>query len=539
MTHNSDSTNRLNSIVLNTEFKNDPKLWINPSLFSLSKDEKRIKKAISIIDASIKFEDIIIFADNNASYIPNTDFVITADGVYSKERSFLAFEDIKKAQSKSFGALVINDRTYSLSHTKSFNINSVAKIIQEYVSGDKDYVEPDIDKLTEQAKNQNITEKSFVQKLAKGVLIFFFSIFLISFLINLPDMLSYQEERAERTEKREAKLTQENEIAKQKEREREENKKILEAKLAQSVGQEYFDRYNQLTSLSSVSYLLQRDSSWANHVSLYQAKSDFTYKIDNIIDSDVNVKIKKYAYVIYAKEKDDKIIYLGKKYETDVEQLSKNCSLVFQRSSAKNFANYFAKLDKEVLMIRSILSNVTDVDMAIVKSEYIEPQEKMMKKIRYHLETSEADKFMDSIKMGDVIMTLVGALFIFYFISILRKLKLGALSSVGSKVGSAIGDGLNGLKGDKDDGDNKDNGNKNGKKDTNPEDDEPKKSKGAFQVVEEGTGTTLARYSTLTEAIDALKNKAKAYHIYEQGNFSITNCGVWKNGQKIADDRYW
>ncbi len=446
--NSSSSANSLKFIVLNTEFKNDPKLWLNPSLFCLPKDEKRIKKAISIIDLSIKFEDIIIFADNNASFIPNTDFVLTADGVYSKEHPFLAFANIKKVATKSFGILQINNTEYSLPQTKSFNTKSIAAIIEEYITSDNNNIEPNIDKLIEQANNQNVPKKSIAQKLAKGVLIFFFSIFFLSFLINLPDIISYQEEKSEKNKIREAKELEETKIAKQKERKRQEDKRILEAKLAQNVGKESFDEYNQLMSLSLVHYLLERQSSWTNQISLYQAKNDFTYKIDNMIDNDVNVKIKKYAYIIYAKEKDDRIIYHGKRYETDMGQLSKNCTLAFQRSNTENFAKFFADLDKEVLMTRNILSNVQDVDMAIVKREYIDPQEKMMKRIRYNLETSKADKFINSIKLGDIVMALVGLLFIFYFLSFFRKSKFSNLSGVGLAMGDGIknlGDGIKNL----------------------------------------------------------------------------------------------
>jgi len=60
-----------------------------------------------------------------------------------------------------------------------------------------------------------------------------------------------------------------------------------------------------------------------------------------------------------------------------------------------------------------------------------------------------------------------------------------------------------------------------------------------YQVVEEGSNTTWAGFSTLNEAIDAVSNKAKAYYIYEQGTFSATSCGVWQNGQKIAEQKFW
>jgi len=60
-----------------------------------------------------------------------------------------------------------------------------------------------------------------------------------------------------------------------------------------------------------------------------------------------------------------------------------------------------------------------------------------------------------------------------------------------------------------------------------------------FKVVEEGSSTTWAGYSSLEEAVDAVSNKEKAYYIYEQGTFSTTSCGVWKNGQKIANEKSW
>ena len=60
-----------------------------------------------------------------------------------------------------------------------------------------------------------------------------------------------------------------------------------------------------------------------------------------------------------------------------------------------------------------------------------------------------------------------------------------------------------------------------------------------YQVVEEGSSITWSGFSTLNEAINAVSNKAKAYYIYEQNTFSTKSCGVWKNGQKIANDKFW
>ncbi len=60
-----------------------------------------------------------------------------------------------------------------------------------------------------------------------------------------------------------------------------------------------------------------------------------------------------------------------------------------------------------------------------------------------------------------------------------------------------------------------------------------------YQVVEEGSNITWAGFSSLDEAINAVSNKAKAYYIYEQNAFSTKSCGVWKNGQKVANERFW
>ncbi len=60
-----------------------------------------------------------------------------------------------------------------------------------------------------------------------------------------------------------------------------------------------------------------------------------------------------------------------------------------------------------------------------------------------------------------------------------------------------------------------------------------------YQVVEEGSSTTWAGFSSLDDAIDAVSNKAKAYYIYEQSAFSTKSCGVWQNGQKIANEKSW
>ena len=60
-----------------------------------------------------------------------------------------------------------------------------------------------------------------------------------------------------------------------------------------------------------------------------------------------------------------------------------------------------------------------------------------------------------------------------------------------------------------------------------------------FHVVEENSGFTWKAYPSLGEAIQAISNKVHPYWIYEQHSFSITDHGVYKNGKKIAEKKYW